>query len=97
MLIMPLDTHYGVSRFFGILREDAILMQFTGLHDKNGKEIYEGDIVQHDAWDYPFKVIFNNERARFVCELKTGLTQYIHSEGLIVIGNIYETPELLTP
>ena len=64
--------------------------QFTGLHDKNGKEIYEGDIVQHDDCKYPFEVIFNQKKAGFVCKTETGLTQYIDSERLKVVGNIYE-------
>lgn len=83
-----LDEEYG-KRFF--------LMQFTGLHDKNGKEIYEGDFVKHDAWNYPFKVVFNQHKARFVCELKSGLTQYIDYQRIEVMGNIYENPELVTP
>jgi hypothetical protein len=64
--------------------------QFTGLLDKNGKKVFERDLVKHDAWDYPFEVIFNNELARFVCKLKTGLTQYIECEKVEIIGNIHE-------
>lgn len=61
MITMPLDTNFGISRFFGIIRDDAVIMQFTGLRDKHGKEIYENDIVrilytdwcsksENDAW-----------------------------------------------
>ena len=80
-----------------------ILMQYTGLKDKNGKEIYEGDVLQlaHPFKDrqYTGKVIF--ERGSFIAE-DFWMTHYDNpsdfTEGLEhveVIGNIYEHPHLL--
>lgn len=46
ILTSPLGSNYGLQRFFGMLDENSPLMQFTGLKDVNGKEIYEGDIIQ---------------------------------------------------
>ena len=76
------------------------LMQFTGLKDKNGKEIYEGDIV--DSWldgehKYPWQVGFEN--GSFIRSCLTGypeIRQLANGRGdFEVIGNIYENPELL--
>jgi uncharacterized phage protein (TIGR01671 family) len=66
-------------------------MQFSGLLDKNGVEIFEGDLVQHEFWDEPHEIIFDNEKARFVCKMKTGLTRSIDGHNMVVIGNIHET------
>lgn len=41
-----LHWQFGYDEPMPFLKEDIILMQFTGLHDKNGKEIWEGDIVR---------------------------------------------------
>ena len=75
-----------------------IMMQFTGLTDKSGKEIYEGDIVEYDTCGKPIKnyeVKF--EGGRFGIDTgEFNLTDLTGaSRGVEVIGNIYENPELL--
>ena len=85
--------------------EDMILMQYTGLKDKNGKEIYEGDIVHipDDYEEYGFasgenySIDFKDGRFRLKPKYKPNATGYDleFTEELEVIGNIYENPELL--
>jgi uncharacterized phage protein (TIGR01671 family) len=73
--------------------EDYILMQYTGLKDKNGKEIYEGDILELKNAKISFipRVIF----VMAWDDTRTGWTLYSPKDEFEVIGNIYENPELL--
>ena len=77
--------------------KDIELMQYTGLKDKNGKEIYEGDIVKF--LNGIFEVIWCNEKASFMLknkEYKEFLNFiYENNNGMEIVGNIYENPELL--
>lgn len=79
-----------------VLENHHRLMQFTGLKDKNGKEIYEGDIVRDFIGSHK-EVVWREDMASFVIRQKIGASMQINfdDEPLEIIGNIYENPELL--
>ena len=71
--------------------------EFTGLKDKNGKEIYEGDIITILSGIIKGIVKWDEEEAHFYihCEKFHLHAQMKHYKPYEVIGNIYENPELL--
>lgn len=79
--------------------ENAEIMQYTGLKDKNGNEIYGGDIVRHGLFKQDYKMIvrYREESAAFMFgDKRTGFSfSSDQIKYLEVIGNIHENPELL--
>ena len=75
-------------------QSDVILMQYTGLKDKNGQEIYEGDVVKADGL-LPSTIIFYESAFRTEKAAEPLAYDAERYGGLTVIGNIYEHPELL--
>ncbi|MEG1608929.1 MAG: YopX family protein [Clostridia bacterium] len=79
--------------------------EFTGLCDKNGKNIFEGDIISSDN-NGKFIIKWNNNKAKFVCgfvnksedyfgDYYCNLSDKYIKQTFNVIGNIHDNPELL--
>lgn len=85
------------TKYTNIDPKNHIINFSTGLRDKNGKLIYEGDIVKLTEDENIYNIIFEEDKARFLISSKT--FDFMFSSHLIkdieVIGNIYENPELL--
>lgn len=79
--------------------DDWEIMQYTGLKDKNGKEIYEGDIIKCKSYTTEKIFTWPNVLGMTGCGCHDGWGYEIPDEmeegNIKIIGNIYENPELL--
>lgn len=81
------------DNFEGLLwDEDFVVEQCTGIKDKNGKLIYEGDVIRVE--DNNCSVSWDNENARYEVS-GYGEIAYLNYYDIEVIGNIHENPEFL--
>ena len=96
---------YDEIAFDEVPASDFILMQSTGLLDKNDNKIFEGDVVKYKGGCYTYteEVAYNKNFAGFGVRDANAdviltfwvLAENIDLSSLEVVGNIYENPELL--
>lgn len=95
----------GKIMYCEIAVEDNTVGQFTGLTDKNGKEIYEGDIIGCHNPSIKHLIFYNEKQGRFMAALNgdinndfvgvCGLDDSRWTGSKWVIGNIHDNPELI--
>ena len=93
-------TEFGYKAYMECVRMKEKFYQFTGLYDKNGEEIFEGDvitdhvgtgIVEYNTQYGAFRVNYKNRRCKWFYDYSLQGER----ESIKIIGNIYENPELI--
>ena len=87
------------TTFNGYKVQKKSVGQFTGLHDKNGKEIYEGEILYNNDREEYCIVKYSKEKAMFIVKYLESNDEFPLWESIsnlcYSVGSIYENPELL--
>ena len=90
-LILP--TNEGWNQY---AVNPATVGQYTGLKDKNDREIYEDDIFQAGYFGGVDVVMWDNENARYIGRSPKGCISYVGREPAVkIIGNVHDNPELV--
>lgn len=72
------------------------VQQFTGLKDKNGKEIYEGDILYASYHEIKAEVVYDKRFCFFKLTASNSLSFYVDRSSILeIMGNIFENPEMI--
>ena len=85
------NMSYGIT---DVSCDATAIMQYTGLKDKNGKEIYESDCVRFPVHDGA-TVIWNDIDACFEFQANKHYCEPHMDQECEVVGNVYENPELI--
>ena len=97
------EPHIWTDPYTSHIINTKTIGQYTGLKDKNGKEIYEGDIVESISGKIGYVIFLQQEMGYVVvwdnCDTRLGHRNrgggYEYDESIVVIGNIYDNPKLV--
>lgn len=94
---VPYNNHYHscimATDNYKLVVTAETVGQYTGLNDKNGVKIFEGDIIKHK--ENFFEIKYSTEQARYLAVLTNGVFNPVAMQNCEVVGNVFDNSELL--